>query len=115
MASPAPDLGVAELCARVQADFAALGQFLRSPMLLAEIREDIRLGQIEASSPWLTPKTVHAYCGRSPADVARIAKAGIIKQFYAGDSPRWLKTEIDNAIKTGHWPQAGTGSKTKTR
>lgn len=53
------------------------------------------------NNEWLTAKEVSSYLKVSLATVYRWTKEGILKSYQAGRTSRYIKSEVDKAMKGG--------------
>jgi len=90
-------------------------KFLTGRMFMAQMMEAVSRGMSSFASPWLDPQAAADWSYSSEGFVYQMADEGVIKRYGDENMPRFLKTEIDAAIREGRWQSAArTGHKKKS-
>lgn len=104
-----PNLELAALAQRIAAcaaQFEAGARYLTSALFQAHIAEALRDAVIRAQSPWVNRDGAALHCCCSVGEIDRAKKVGTIKVHLLGETPRFLKSELDEAILSGKWRRA---------
>lgn len=88
---------------RAVADFESAGSFLRGPYFEAVVAKALQTSVMAAQSPWLDRAGAAAHCRCSTSEIDRATAAGVIKRYERGQTPLYLKSELDEAIRGGRW------------
>jgi len=75
---------------------------------MAQLCEAVQHGMARYASPWLDPHAAADWSMSSEGFVYQMAEEGIIKRYGGEGMPRFLKSEIDAAIREGRWQSAKT-------
>jgi len=81
----------------------AEARYIGRPVWRATLCEALKEAIEEVHSPWLNPNAAATYSRSSFGFVYLMAKEGVIKRYGGDNSPRFLKSEIDAAIREGRW------------
>lgn len=85
------------------AELQGAAEFLRGPFFLAQFKQELRRAALEASSPWLDREAAAAYARCSTSEIDRAARLGVFPKHERNGTPMFLKSEIDEAIRSGNW------------
>lgn len=88
---------------RAVADFESAGNYLRGPYFEALVTKALGASVIAAQSPWLDRTGAAAHCRCSTSEIDRATAGGIIHRYTRGQTPLYLKSELDEAIRGGRW------------
>lgn len=106
---PATDTVPDELKAAVDAllgqvnRLAVTARFMERPVFMAQLCEGLERGLQRHLSPWLDRSGAGDYSFSSAQFVDQMAAAGVINRYGGDGMPRFLKAEIDAAIRDGRW------------
>lgn len=78
-------------------------EYLTKPTFFNQLAHRHEQAVIRSNSPWLTRADAAAYWGCSVAEVDAASRNGILTKYMRVGTPMFLKTEGDEAIKSGKW------------
>ena len=96
------DESIATLSAAA-AKLVATVQFLEGPFFAAQLVEGMQAAVIRSTSPWLNRKDAAEYARCSTSEIDRAGEERIITKYMRGGAPMFLKSQIDEAIRSGVW------------
>lgn len=81
----------------------AVSGYFRRPYFEAVVDRALRAAFHESQSPWVDRAGAVARWRTSHTAIDRAVAAGFITRYHLNDSPRFLKEEGDEAIRSGRW------------